>query len=169
MVSKFSKLLQNMQDYKMTIILCLFWMIGLLAGLHIYLNDSCSFSLSMLLQGKKNAAISFIFLLVPLILSLVSFIWNSPKFILPISFLKGCAYGFSLTLIGSLFGKGSWLAQMLFLFPATVSACFHIWLWLRHIEGSRTHLYRDCCIVFSALCAAWLIDTLFLSSIQIII
>lgn len=169
MVSKFSKLLQNMQDYKMTIILCLFWMIGLLAGLHIYLNDANIFSMNMLLQSNKNAAISFAVLFGPFVLSLVCFILNLPKFILPVSFLKGCAYGFSLALIGSLFGKGSWLALLLLLLPATVSVYFHIWLWLRHIGGAKPYKYRDCFIVFLALLAAWLIDTLFLSSIQIII
>lgn len=142
-----SKILRTFTHLQIYIIFA--WCIGFVLGLHI-IPALLSIERWKLLTGDL-ICLRLPFLLLttglPLWITLLIFHFGLNRYLPLLCLFKGIAFGFSTALLLSAYGRGVWLANLLFLLCATVNACLMLWFWLRHCDGFVRSIRKDTIIV----------------------
>ncbi len=129
----------NFNEHKCRIVLCLFWIFGLLSGcgfLHFYKPFLFS-QMRSAYFGPVSIVGLFCSVFLPLIFTYLSVITEKPVIIWIVCFLKAAAYSFSCTLVSQLFGDASWLFRLLFLFSDSFFLLALFILWFRRCGCER--------------------------------
>ncbi len=142
------------------LLLCVFWSVGLLAG--VYIADKSYFPVSFLMRTFTDGVS-----IVRLLLSIFSpfaitafFAVVSAKFLLYLlAAFKAFTYSFCTSLIVTAFNGGGWLIKSLVLFSDSISMVLLIWILIRFFAGSLKR--ADVLIIVLILFAVCLLDFYF--------
>lgn len=133
-------------------LLAVFWIAGMLTGLHIS-NTVNAFDNS-LMRAAVLSGVSMVGLLAvvlfPLILSAIAVYFSVPLFFFLLSFGKAFGFAFCSFRILTAFGSAGWLVRWLLLFSDTCMSVVLLWFWIRNINGIGASSKKDL-----AVCAAF--------------
>lgn len=118
------------------------WCLGILFGYFFYEPSFLSMVRCAVMQPVSIVGL-FSCLFFSLLFSYLSVIMNKPIIILIVCFLKAASYGFSITILSSLFATATWLILFLFLFSDSCFCVVLLVLWLHRFHYSKIHNYCD--------------------------
>ena len=118
------------------------WCLGILFGYFFYEPSFSSMVRCAVMQPVSIVGL-FSCLFFPLLFSYLSVIMNKPIIILIVCFLKAASFGFSVTILSSLFATATWLVRFLLLFSDSFFCIVLLLLWLRRFHHSKIHNYCD--------------------------
>ena len=129
------------RSYLITLLI-ISWCLGILLGYFFYEPSFFSMVRCAVMQPVSIVGL-FSCLFFPLLISFLSVIMNKPIIILIVCFLKAASYGFSITILSSLFATATWLIRFLFLFSDSCFCVVLLVLWLHRFHYSKIHNYCD--------------------------
>lgn len=126
-----------------SLLLALFWFIGLLAGYTV----ATRISLSVLMRTFSLERVSFLGLVLatifPLAISAAALRSSAPLLILPIAFIKAFTFSFCASALSVVYADAGWLARWLYIFSDSIMVIFLLWFWVRNITKNTVIFRKD--------------------------
>lgn len=127
----------------LSLLLALFWCIGLLAGYTVATKTS----FTVLMHTFSLQRVSFVGLvfatIFPLSLSAAAFRLSLPLLILPIAFTKAFLFSFCASALTLIYADAGWLARWLYTFSDSIMVIFLLWFWVRNITKRAGIFQKD--------------------------
>lgn len=154
-----------------TIILALFWILGLFSGCVYHLNSGSA--TASLMCGALNGTVSIVSLLsvilLPFLLSALAVYFFKPAFLPVIAFFKACTMAFVATGLMSAYGSAGWLAQLMLMFSDLCTVPL-LWLfWLRHLGNPGRCSVTESCLFLASVCLVCFLDFYLISPIPAVL
>ncbi len=142
------------------LLLCIFWLTGLLSGIILSRQCTCTYNTLMRSALFERSSIVSLFSVMtfPLLLSALLIWIHKPAFILPIAFVKALIFSFSASALYMGFVGAGWLMYAFVFFSESVNVTVLLWFWLRSLEGKSGFAFCDFAVSVFLLVLACVID-----------
>ena len=99
---------------------------------------------------------------IPIVLSVLCVHCSFPVLLIPLAFFKAFSFSISSFRLLWAFGNAGWLLRFLLMFSDCALVVVLLWLWIRHINGSKLHLVKDAVTCTQVMFVVGVIDCLFI-------
>lgn len=128
------------------IILALFWILGLICGIVLFLLSELFQFISI--QNALSGPVTFFRLLcivfAPFLLSVLAVYVRKTGFLFITAFLKAFVFSIIAMAIRVSFGSAGWLVFVLLMFTDLMSLPLLLFYWIRNLSGESTHAFVEC-------------------------